>query len=65
MLLKSLTLGSLVGLSLVTSVPVLANPAVSPVQTDEAIIAVGQQKSGLFVNLTTDDPWRAAMAIGV
>ncbi|MBE9263096.1 DsrE family protein [Microcystis sp. LEGE 00066] len=65
MLLKSLALSSLVGLSLVTSIPVLANPSLSPVQTNEAIIAVGQQKSDLFVNLTTDDPWRAAMAIGV
>jgi predicted peroxiredoxin len=65
MLLKSLAFGSLVGLSLATSVPVLANPPVSPVQTNEAILAIGQQKSDLFVNLTTDDPWRAAMAIGV
>ena len=50
MLLKSLALSSLVGLSLVTSIPVLANPGVSPVQTNEAIIAVGQQKTDLCVN---------------
>ncbi len=67
--LKSLIFTSLLGVSFLSVMPTWASEK-QQLNSDsrssslaEPVAASQQQASGLFVNLTTDDPWRAGMAI--
>jgi predicted peroxiredoxin len=61
--ISSLLLSSLIGIS-----GIVANPNVSQAQTtqeeNQQVAVTSPKAASLFVNLTTDDPWRGAMAIG-
>lgn len=61
--ISSLLLSSLIGISGIVATPNFSQAQSKHGETQETSVN-SPKTSSLFVNLTTDDPWRGAMAIG-